>query len=206
MAKKPKEKPILVKKATEPEDYIKAVLFFSICVFVWWHFFAHHAPNTFSMPPDEAAFVSSIDNFRTSWQAAPNDVAQQPMPSKRASAICQTIQNFSANNWKGKIDAVEASTLPDQNKNMFMTIIIRLDDHLTLSSPSSGIFDAADDLVEAGSKIYQTATPFAKGQKVLFSGTFFADKAGCIKELSLTTDGGMTDPEFEIKLSNLSAQ
>ena len=62
----------------------------------------------------------------------------------------------------------------------------------------------ADTLLKPASSLFQRASSLSVGQKVQFSGRFIGSVEDCIREVSLTLDGSITEPEFIIKFSDVS--
>lgn len=52
-------------------------------------------------------------------------------------------------------------------------------------------------------KMYNVVSELEKGDLVRFSGYFFSDKEDCIYESSFTLQGGLEEPEFKFKFTNI---
>jgi hypothetical protein len=170
----------------------------------WQYWHTERANSTFGMPPDEAKFVNIVMLARQAWIDAPNDLARNGMRAARAAQLCQADPSLLAANWSGRIVSISPNGFPDYFGKKSAQIVIGLTSNLTLSTPSAPLINNPEMMVEAGSPIYVTASTLRAGQPVRFSAAFFSG-TDCMQETSLTISGGMTNPQFKIRLTALAA-
>ncbi len=157
------------------------------------------------MAGDEIAFVQAVGQARDLWVAAPNDLARVGMRAARGAKLCAVLPGLVANDWTGRVESIEPDNFPDYAGKASAHIVIRLADHLTLSTPSAPLFNMPGSLVEVGTPVYDIAKTLPAGQAVLFSARFFGSGTDCMAETSFTDHGSMTDPVFKIQLLALTA-
>ena len=58
-------------------------------------------------------------------------------------------------------------------------------------------------LIAHGSRLYEQAVALRIGQRVRFSGTFFAHGNDCVRELSATSGGSLRAPEFAFRFTEI---
>ena len=63
-----------------------------------------------------------------------------------------------------------------------------------------------DTLVMKGSDVYRKLMNLSRGMLVKFSGQFFPDEKDYIEEASLTMGGGMKEPEYVFRFSDVQEQ
>jgi hypothetical protein len=179
-------------------------LFLGVALMLAWQYWRTERANSVaSLPPDEARFVKIVMLARQAWIDAPNDLARNGMRAARAAQLCQADPGMVAANWSGRIVSISPNGFPDYFGKKTAQIIIGLTSNLTLSTPSAPLINNPDMMVEAGSPIYVTASTLRPGQAVRFSAAFFGG-TDCMQETSLTISGGMTNPQFKIRLTALA--
>jgi hypothetical protein len=192
------------KKQTVPGRDFSGVLLIFAAMWFAFYFFHFRTQTASTMPAAETAFANTLLKARSAWEAAPNSVAQAPMQTARTNAICGGKSQLAATNWTGTVQNIETDKVPDKNGKMAATIWIAVTPHVTLMTPRSSATADPDKLVEAGSPIYKIAGTLKNGAAVKFSGTFVPTLPHCLTTTSLTANGSMTDPYFEIHLSKLT--
>jgi len=163
-------------------------------------------PPALPMPADESAFIRAVADARAAWLSAPNDLAKTGTRQARAAAICQAIPTRTATGWMGRIVSVEPNTLPDFAGKTTARVVIALDAHLRLATPSNPVMNLPGSMIEAGTPLYEEAATLRAGQAIMFSGKFSADGADCVAETSFLTDGSMREPVFRIELEDIKGK
>ena len=179
-------------------------LFLGVALMLGYQYYrTERANSAIGMPAPEAAFVKITMQARQAWIDAPNDLARNGMRADRAAALCQADPSLTAAGWQGRIVSISPNGFPDYFGKSTAKIVIGLTDNITVSTPAVPLINNPAAMVEAGSPIYQTAATLRAGQRVLFNGVFFSG-ADCMEETSFLVSGGMTDPEFKIRLTALA--
>ncbi len=164
-----------------------------------WQYLPRPTPP---MPPAEAGFVAAVEDARTAWLTAPNDLARVNMRAARAAAICAGLPALTATAWRATVQNVTPNLLPDIAGKATAQITLTLNPHITLSTPSSP-FNNPAAMVEAGSPLYALAATLRPGTPVVVSATFSSSDTDCADEESLTPNGSMTAPVFKIQIIKL---
>ena len=60
----------------------------------------------------------------------------------------------------------------------------------------------SNTLIKPGTKLFQSASSFKKGDRVKFSGSFIIRANHCINEQSMGLQGKIEEPEFTFKFSS----
>lgn len=179
-------------------------LFLGVALMLGYQYYrTERANSTIGLPAPEAAFVKITMQARQAWIDAPNDLARNGMRAARAAALCQADPSLTATAWQGRIVSISPNGFPDYLGKKTARIVIGLTDNITLSTPAAPLINNPEAMVEAGSPIYETAATLRAGQGVRFTATFFPG-GDCMEETSFLVSGGMTDPEFKIRLTALA--
>jgi hypothetical protein len=165
-----------------------------------WQYAPRPAPK---LPPPEAAFVAVVEDARTAWINAPNDLARIDMRAARAQKLCAVLPGLTASHWRAVVQSITPNTLPDFAGKATARIILLLPPDITLSTPASPLFNNSAAMVEAGSPLYAIAATLRPGTVVRFSAIFPANGTDCIDEESFTPNGSMTAPQFKMQLLSL---
>jgi hypothetical protein len=78
-------------------------------------------------------------------------------------------------------------------------LAIQISNEATLTTVNTEFaekFGHQPSLIAVGSALYKQAIQLQVGQKVRFSGKLYGSSDDCVHELSLTPEGGMSEPEI----------
>jgi hypothetical protein len=151
-----------------------------------------------AVPADELRFIEALIKARNAYEEARTDFAKGAIRPQRAKAICGTLKSTQANNWIGKL--VRLTTNGDGKG----VVAIEIAPGIVIKTFSTSLSDAASDtLIEPESKLYSALGELSQGDRVKFSGAFFARSTDCILEGSLTMNGSLTSPEFIMRFANV---
>lgn len=153
------------------------------------------------IPPQEAHLISIISDSSSRYDSANNDFQKGAERVKRAKAICNSLPSRSAKNWIGTVEDLSSTS------DGYGVLSIRISDHITVSTNNNKFSDSLGTmktLVMPDSPVFQKMASLSKGQTVMFSGVFAPAQNDCLEELSITQSGSMSDPEFEMKFTDVS--
>jgi hypothetical protein len=153
------------------------------------------------MPAAELSLAASVERYAAAYDAAQNDMAKGALRPQRARSICAAVP-FQVSGWIGKISVLSS------NNDGKGVLGIRLSSRLSVETNNNDLSDSLSDLptlIPVGSAVHESAMALSGGQAVVFSGRFVADPSDCFKELSLTVEGAMSDPEFLFQFSDIRA-
>lgn len=143
------------------------------------------------MPADQRRFLELLTEHAEAYRRAPNDMARGATRPARARALCAMLKTMAVRGWVGTIETL-SSTSDGRG-----VLEVRLADHASLATWNNGFSDQGDrTLIPAGSALFQQAVQLQRRQKVVFEGRFIPHRDDCVREKSLTVDGGMRDPSF----------
>jgi hypothetical protein len=163
--------------------------------------------NNKPLTEQQKQFAAIIAEYRDSYNAA-DDLAQPAYRPQRANAICNLFNgNLSVANWRGDVkefwhtsDGRAGLAVWLREKGLYVTL---LSDEETLTSPSDPLNKTILSLGRAKSSRLDSERP--EGASVLFSGQFMPSTRDCVREVSMTAGGSMTEPQWSFKFSSLTS-
>lgn len=152
------------------------------------------------LPQLEQALLTIIARHASAYQGAANEMVAGGMRVERARDICRLMApgNGVVRDWVGTVEALNSSP------RGLGALSIRLDARTTLVTSRSEWSDQEfRTLLPYGGKLWKTATALSLGSPVIFSGNFFPSPEDCLKEISLSVKGDLTEPEFLFRFTAL---
>jgi hypothetical protein len=158
-------------------------------------------------PPNEQQlqFAAIMVAYRDSYNAA-DDLAKPAYRPQRANTICNLFNgNLSVADWHGFVK--ERWHTSDGRAGLAVWLletrlsVTLLSDEETLISPSDPLNKKI--LTLTGNKIYNFGMGRRVGEFVSFSGQFMPSTMDCVREVSMTASGSMTEPQCSFKFSSL---
>ncbi len=151
------------------------------------------------MPEEQIRFVRNVSEYATSFRGVKNELQQSAMRDQRRAAISTFLGGYSVNSWVGTINQLETNT---EGKAI---LSVRISPNIEIKTWNNALSDVASNtLIEKGTPVYNNLFSLSKGQRVMFSGTFFPSESDFIKETSMTIDGSMRNPEFLFKFKSVT--
>jgi len=158
-------------------------------------------------PDVEQWMIGVVTDFAGRYEKAPNDMAKGLVRRDRSNALCQLSQSPLAKaqgqvrDWTGTITVLDATS---DGRGV---LAVRLSPQLSVKTINNTLSESLGPptLIPVGSAVQRAAVAMAIGQKIRFSGTMFPNKDDCARELSLTPEGAMSDPEFLFRFTDLHA-
>ena len=144
------------------------------------------------LPADEQEFIRSVQSGHAAYSVAPNEMAKGGTRAERRAAICRSLSNgVLVSDWVGRIAELES------NSDGKGVLEISIADSVAVKTYNNSFSDAGSDtLIDPTSPLFKRLSQMQKGNRVTFSGAFFASDIDCVQEASLTLEGSMTEPEF----------
>jgi hypothetical protein len=134
------------------------------------------------------------------YQNASNDMARGNERPSRAQAICRLIVSNNVTGFVGTIETLSS------NNDGHGVLAVRLSRNMTISTWNNSFSDSSHKtLISNGSPLHRRLIQMRVGQKVSVDGTFFSDNDDCLDEKSISVSGGMREPDFLFKFSNVQA-
>jgi hypothetical protein len=154
-------------------------------------------------PPDPRSqmqkdFESTVAEYAIRFDRAANEIQESQIRAARKQAIQDLNMGRQISEWYGTMDYIGT------NSDGSAYIKIKLNNDLTLSTWNNALSDRGDNtMIEVNTELYNKIGLMKKGQKVVFSGSFFPSDQDTIREHSLTIYGSMKDPDFLFKFSDV---
>jgi hypothetical protein len=124
-----------------------------------------------------------------------NEIQQDSARADRGTSLCRDVfhNGTSVSGWIGTVKEVGTSAFDGS-----ASLKIGVTDSITL--------ETVENTITKGSELYNTLANIAIGDKVAFSGRFVpaTDGRDCIQELSLTTVGSLSEPEYLFRFTSIS--
>jgi len=150
------------------------------------------------LPVPEQEFIRAVQDGRTAFQMAPNEMAQGGTRSARRLAICQSLSGLSVFGWSGQVRKLGS------NSDGKGVLEISLADSVRVETWNNDLSDISDStLIDPTSSLFAGLSKMKDGDEVVFSGTFLPSDLDCARESSMTLEGSMTDPEFVFRFTSV---
>lgn len=151
-------------------------------------------------PADEAAFSSLVATAQQAAQGTENDMQVAAAKATRDAGICSLLPGKAVSGWSGKVSEVGAN---GDGKGI---LTVEIAPEVEIGTWNNFLSDALDDtLIEPSSSVFASAATLTEGQLVRFSGQFIdGSDPECLRESSLTLRGGVEDPSFIFRFSEVT--
>lgn len=155
---------------------------------------------------DAQLWVAQVTaDFRAKYDQAPNDMAKGLVRHQRAAALCDPKGLISpgrgqVKDWTGLVSELDAVS---DGRGI---LAVQISPMVTLHTENNALAEKLGEpttLIPIDSPLYATVVKLAVKQHVRFSGTFFPSPDDCMKETSLTPEGGMEEPEFLFRFTDV---
>ncbi|HHQ6593962.1 TPA: hypothetical protein ACSTLU_000166 [Serratia fonticola] len=140
-------------------------------------------------------FVSSVKKSQIEAANAKNDMQRSTIKSNRDSGICESLNNIKVSNWNGKVDSIYAGR--DGVGILYVEIAPKI---LLVSRDMLGKAKAS---IPKNTKLYDAVSNMSPGDAVTFSGEFIPDGGVCADEASITLEGGLSEPNFIFRFTDV---
>lgn len=152
------------------------------------------------MPDRQQQFIDILDDFAARYSQAPNEMAQGALRPQRAKAICSLMnRDWQVRGWLGKVKKMSSN---NEGKGV---IEISISPRISVKTWNNALSDIGNHtLLEPGSLPHTQAVQLRPGQNVEFSGTFLLGDKDCLRELSLTQRGSMSEPEWIFRFQTMT--
>lgn len=157
-----------------------------------------------AMPPIEQQFCDAVNaatsQYNQASSAGSNQLKLSKLRSVRRAAILGAVHGKNAKDWVGTIDGMETTS------DGKAVLDVKLPCGVSVKTWNNGLSDISDNtLIPQSSPVYDTISNLAKNSAITFSGKFFSNDVNGFKEISVTEEGSMSDPEFLFRFAAVSA-
>lgn len=150
-------------------------------------------------PPEQQALAAAVVRGREAFEATDNELKQRQAQKARDRSLRSAIGGLRVSGWVGEIRSI------DTNGEGKAVLELKVGDDVKVSTWNNAFSDYDDHtLISMDSAMYETLVDLEEGDRVRFSGTFFADPQKGLKEVSLTLRGQMTTPNFVFRFSKIT--
>lgn len=156
------------------------------------------------IPEKQNALISISEEFGSKYAAASNELQKSALRSKRKDALSNVFgEGLEFTDWIGSIKNM--STTGDGNAHIAISLKGAKATRIVICNNNNEITAAFGDstLIPKGSELYECVSSLNKGQQVRVSGIFQKADQDFIMEQSLTEEGSMTEPEYNVKFQKI---
>lgn len=137
------------------------------------------------------------------YERAPNEIKKSAV-FNRANVAAKKIvahDGFVARGWQG----IVSSLTTDQGGNYaFLVVKSELNSRVKYMTVSSALFDdETETAIKKGTALYRTLSDIAVGDRVVFIARFLPHSQRLIREMSLTEQGSLSEPEFLVRFQDV---
>jgi len=153
------------------------------------------APSA-NVPQEQVKFIAAIVPFIEKYDSAPNELKKSALRDERKKSIASALNSLEFKDWIGTIKTME--TTGDGNAHLQ----IKLAGSEIVIENNNNEFSAAlgdSTLIKKGTELFNKVADLSEGQNVKINGQFLMGEKDYIQEDSITENGSMTDPAFEVK-------
>ena len=151
-------------------------------------------------PQIQKDFVNIVSTAQNESKNTENDMQKGGIISARDKNLCNLLGNNSQiTNWTGTVKKISSNS---DGKGVLFVEIAKKVQMQTWNNAFSDIGDKT--LIEPETELFNSAASLKKGQEVVFSGSIFFSKDGCVKEQSLSLRGKLESPGFTFKFSKIA--
>lgn len=159
---------------------------------------AQPAATQIDIPGPQLMFIGVVEEARSAYIAAANDMAKGAARPARAKAICQTLKPGLISGWVGAITTLSS------NSDGKGVLVVEIAPDIFLATWNNELSDIGHStLIEGDSKLLKKTADMKVGQRVRVKGRFFPSETDCIEEQSVTLRGSMRKPEFTFKFADV---
>jgi hypothetical protein len=151
-------------------------------------------PEQPSVPADEGAVVSLLEQCKRRYDAAPNEFQKSTLRRERMAELGRIMTGRTAVGWIGTIAKMETNG----SGNGILEVHPPGYNWITIETMPFG-----GTTIPAGSVMYEQVSRLSVRSKVIFSGELVESSRDYLQELSLTEAGSMDEPEFLFKFTEI---
>lgn len=164
-------------------------------------------PPADPLPSSQQAFCDAVKMGADGYQAAQSDGANQLKLSKlrtvRKSAVASAVKGGAFKDWVGTVDGLQTTG----DGKAILSIKLTCEADVKVSTWNNTMSDIMDNtLISQSSSLYDAIAEFGEGAKVKVSGKFASGDVDGFRESSMTESGSMTDPDYKVRFSGISAR
>ena len=150
-------------------------------------------------PQAQIAMIRAVEQGRTAYRGASNDLAASKVRRDRAVLICGDVPS-SASEWVGYLTGLTT------NSDGKAIIEVEIAKDITVATWNNSFSDIIDNtLVPQSDPVFADATALSVGAAVHFNGQFVHEDLDCYGTQELTERGAMRDPTYTFRFSAIKA-
>lgn len=155
--------------------------------------------NSNKYPQDEVNFISIVSSATSKYYDA-NNLQKEDIKIERNKKLCQLLpKTGTVKNWIGVVSDI------DSTMNGDAILSVSIPNNIELKTFNNTFSDIdSKTIIKKGSSLYNKVYALKKGSEILFSGVFLKYPGYCTWEASITTDGGLSEPEFIFRFTDIS--
>lgn len=149
-------------------------------------------------PEAQLKFEQVIAEYAKQFSDAANELQESTTRKNRGQALAGLGMGNQVSEWVGYLDSMATNSDGDAY------IIISLNKNLKVGTWNNALSDIEDkSMIKSGTAVYNALSSMKKRQAIKFSGQFVRSKDDHFKEMSLTIQGSMKNPEYVFRFSKI---
>ena len=165
------------------------------------------APAPEPLPASQRAFCDAVkiaaDNYQEAQSAGANELKLSKFRTTRRSAVTAAVKGGAFKDWLGTVDGLQTTG----DGKAILSIKLQCEGDVKISTWNNAMSDVMDNtLIPQSSALYDAISELGEGAKAKVSGKFTAGDVDGFRESSLTEMGSMTDPDYKVRFSAISAR
>lgn len=150
-------------------------------------------------PAEQARFIQAIERARAAYKAGETDLQRGAARPMRAREICTALPSSDLKQWVGQIHLLTTNGSGDG------VLVVEISKGVRLLTMTDSFSDSMyGTMIRAGSSLYQKLLEMKEGDFVRFDAKLFPATDDCYKEISLTMQGSIEEPEFVTSFTRIT--
>ncbi len=162
---------------------------------------AASAPAEVAPPSAQDRFEQARVALEKAYNDAPNEIKKSAVFNQANETTVKLAgqEGFVAKNWHGVVSQIST----DQGgAHAFLVIKSGLGYPVTYKTTQMTAFDVGT-AIRRGTPMYEKLGALSDGDRVVFTAQFIRDRARGLREVSLTEEGSLSEPEFLVKFQDI---
>jgi hypothetical protein len=158
------------------------------------------------LPPLQTTFTSVVQSFIPAYNAADTEIRKTNIRFERKDAIARYFSasgNLQFQYWVGQVEGLRT----ESDGEAAISVKLRGAEILIKTWSNSFSDHSSHTMISRNDSLYPSLMAIKEGTPVTVSGTFVRDDGGqdYVSESSVTEAGSMTNPEFIVRFSKITA-
>lgn len=148
-------------------------------------------------PPTEDVALATLHSFASNYSGADNDIIRTKLTAQRDAELCAALPR-KVEGWVGRLSELSLIGTGE------VMLTVDLDGMVKLRTWNNALSDMGDhSTVPPNTPLAAKLAVMKTGSIVRFDGQFIPNAKSCIREMSLSTVGGIQNPELLFRFTDV---